>query len=516
MERHLELAIHPDDADPAGLRRAAARQLGVAPDRLTVVEPLRRSIDARKGTVRLRYHLRIVVDDPPTPEAPLAVPDLPLLTGEPAALIVGAGPAGLFAAWELARLGIRALLFDRGSDVRGRRPHLARLNREGVLDLDSNYCFGEGGAGTYSDGKLYTRATKRGPVDEVLRLLVACGAPPRILVDTRPHIGTNRLPRVVAALRERLLAAGVLIRYDTRVDDLLIDAGRVTGVRLSDHTTARAPATLLLTGHSARDIYHLLHRHQVALEPKPFALGVRIEHPQPLIDDIQYGDLAGHPHLGAAPYALKQTTGDTSVYSFCMCPGGFIVAAATDADGVVVNGMSPSTRDSRYANSGIVVTAPITGPDPLAGLRFQAEIERAAFRAGGGHYRAPAQRLTDFLARRISPDLPDCSYRPGLTSTDLRTVLPPAITDPLTAALTAFDRQMRGYATREAVMVGVESRTSAPIRILRDLITLESPSHPGLFPGGEGAGFAGGIVSAALDGRRLAAAAARALRPIIG
>lgn len=514
MQQTLELALHPDDADSEGLRRAAARALGITPDRLTHLEPLRRSIDARRGTVRLRYQLRVTADALPAAPLPLDVPDLPPLTGEPAAIIVGAGPAGLFAAHELARHGVRPILFDRGSDVRGRRPHLARLNREGTLDLDSNYCFGEGGAGTYSDGKLYTRATKRGPVTEILELLVACGAPDQILIDARPHIGTNRLPRVVAALRERLLSAGVIIRYDTRVTDLIIDAGRVTGVRLADGAAVRAPATLLLTGHSARDIYHLLGRHDVALEAKPFALGVRIEHPQPHIDRIQYGELAGHPNLGAAPYALKQTTDGIGVYSFCMCPGGFIVAAATEADGVVVNGMSPSKRDSLYANSGIVVTAP-AAPDPLAGLRYQAAIERAAYTVGGGQFRAPAQRVTDYLDNRISEDLPPCSYRPGLTSADLRGVLPPEIHRPLTAALRIFDRKMRGYVTRDAVMVGVESRTSAPIRIVRDPDRLESPSHPGLYPGGEGAGFAGGIVSAALDGRRVASAVADALRSAI-
>lgn len=513
MQRTLDLAVHPDEADDAGIRLALARDLGVDPGRLTHVDVQRRSVDARRGIVRVRYRVCAFVDEAPSALEPAADLDLPALTGEPRAIVVGAGPAGLFAAWELARRGVRAILLDRGSDVRGRRPHLARLNREGVLDPESNYCFGEGGAGTYSDGKLYTRATKRGSVSEILDLLVACGAPPEILVDARPHIGTNRLPRVVAALRERLIAAGVIVRFDTRVDDLLIESGRTTGVRLGGGETLRAPATILTTGHSARDVYRMLHRHRVAMEAKPFALGVRVEHPQPIIDRIQYGEHAGHPNLGAAPYALKRTAEGIGVYSFCMCPGGFIVAAATEPDGVVVNGMSPSRRDSRYANSGMVVSVgPETyGPGVLAGLEYQAAIERAAFATGGGRFRAPAQRLTDYLDDRPSADLPPCSYRPGLTAARLTDVLPARIDHPLRAALRAFGGQMRGYLTREAVLVGVESRSSAPIRVLRDPERLESPRHPGLYPGGEGAGFAGGIVSAAIDGRRLADAVHRAL-----
>ncbi len=514
MRRTLELAVHPDDADDVGIRRITCRELGIDPGRLTHLDVERRSIDARGRQVKVRYRLHATVDETPAPGAGEGVPDLPPLSGAPRVIIVGAGPAGLFTAWTLGRRGIRAVLLDRGSDVRGRRPHLARLNREGVLNPESNYCFGEGGAGTYSDGKLYTRATKRGPVRDVLELLVACGAPPEILIDTRPHIGTNRLPGVVTALRARLLEAGVVVRFDTRVDDLLLDGRRVTGVRLADGETLRAPATVLATGHSARDIYRMLHRHRVALSAKPFALGVRIEHPQPHIDAIQYGPHAGHPNLGAAPYALKRTTGGTGVYSFCMCPGGFIVAAATEADGVVVNGMSPSKRDSRYANSGMVVTV---GPDdygdgPLAGVAFQSAVEQAAWRAGGGRFKAPAQRITDYLEGRESPDLPPCSYRPGLTSVDLGRVLPSIVDRPLRAALAAFDSQrMRGYVTREAVLVGVESRSSAPIRIERDRRALESTSHRGLYPTGEGAGFAGGIVSAALDGGRVADAIAAAL-----
>ncbi len=514
MRRTLDLSLHPDDADAAGVRRAAAQALGVDVERITGVVPLHRAIDARRGRVRVDYRVEVVADAPFADAGPVEVPQPAPLTGTPEVVVVGAGPAGLFCAWQLAVRGVRAVLVERGADVRGRRPALARLNREGVLDPETNYCFGEGGAGTFSDGKLYTRAKKRGPVQDVLRLLAACGAPDRILYEARPHIGTNRLPKVVVALRERLKEAGVDVRFGARVDDLIVEGGRVAGVRLADGTDLRARAVVLATGHSARDVYHLLHRRGVAIEAKPFALGVRAEHPQPLIDGIQYGPLGGHPNLGAAPYALKRTAGDIGVYSFCMCPGGFIVAAATGPDEVVVNGMSPSTRDSRYANSGVVVTvdAAVYGEGPLAGLAWQAAVERTAFAAGGGRFRAPAQRITDFVAGRVSASLPDCSYRPGLVSADLRAVLPPRITEPLTEALRWFDRaRMRGYLTDEAVLVGVESRSSAPVRVPRDA-GLQSPSHPGLYPCGEGAGYAGGIVSAALDGMRVADAIAGGAR----
>lgn len=510
----VDLTLHPDDADDDGIRDAAARVAGVEANRITGHRILRRGIDARHRRVRLQLRIELGIDAPfePAPEPPL--PDLPDLSGKPfEAIVVGAGPCGLFAAWGLAAEGVRAVVLDRGRAVRGRRRDIARLNREHVLDPDSNYCFGEGGAGTFSDGKLYTRATKRGRTRDVIRLLVECGAPPRILVDARPHIGTNRLPPVITALRERLEAAGVPVRFESRVDDLLVEGGAVVGVALNGGETMRAPSTVLATGHSARDIYRLVHGHGIAIEAKPFALGVRIEHPQAHIDGIQYGDLAGHPQLGAAPYALRRTDDDgVGVYSFCMCPGGFIVAAATEDGGVVVNGMSPHARGSRFANSGMVVTiGPETfGEGALAGLDWQAAVEQAAFAAGGGGFRAPAQRVTDFLDGRVSPDLPDCSYRPGLTSADLRAALPTVVTRPLADALRFFERRrMRGYVTRDAVMVGTESRSSAPLRIPRDTETLLSSSHRGLYPAGEGAGYAGGIMSAALDGLRVAEAIAR-------
>ena len=507
MQRILKLEVTPDEADDAGLMRAAARVLGVDAARVTGVDLRRRAIDARHKRVRVLADVSVTVDAPHAPAALPGVPSLPTLTGEPSVVIVGAGPAGLFAAWGLALRGIRAVLLERGPDVRGRRPFLARLNREGVVDADANYCFGEGGAGTFSDGKLYTRATKRGDVDLVLGLLAASGAPPRILTDARPHIGTNRLPKVVADFRERLEAAGVVVRFGARVTDLMTDGGRVRGVVLADGERLPAQAVVLATGHSARDVYRMLDTRGVAMTAKGFAMGVRIEHPQAHIDALQYGEHAGHPQLGAAPYSLARTDAHgVGVYSFCMCPGGFIVAAATDDGGVVVNGMSPHARGSRFANSGMVVSL---GPEDygagvLDGLAYQDTLERAAFAAGGGGFKAPAQRVTDFLARRVSTDLPVCSYRPGLTSVELREVLPKRIWAPLEAGLADFGRKMRGYVTDEAVLVGVESRSSAPVRIERDRDALESPTHAGLYPAAEGAGYAGGIVSAALDGLRIA------------
>lgn len=507
MIRIVDLRVHPDAGEGELLRAAIAADLGIDPARVGAWRITRRGIDARHRRVHLQLRIEVALDGADLAPDPLDVPDLPTLTGTPYVAIIGAGPAGMFAAEGLARRGVRSIVFERGADVRGRRPALAKLNREGVLDADSNYCFGEGGAGTFSDGKLYTRAKKRGSIIQVLDLLCACGAPPEIRAATRPHIGTNRLPKVVTALRERLIAAGVQIHFKTRVDDILFNGGAVSGVVLGDGSTVPVTAVILATGHSARDVYRMLGRNKVAIEAKSFALGVRIEHPQPHIDAIQYGGLAGHAQLGAAPYSLRHTADGVGTYSFCMCPGGFIVAAATSPGEIVVNGMSPSTRNSRFANSGMVVSVgpEVYGSGPLDGLAWQAEVENAAFEAGGGKFVAPAQRVTDFLAGRVSSSLPDCSYRPGLASVDLKAVLPAEIHRPLAEALRIFnDRRMPGYITEDAVMLGVESRSSSPLRVLRDPESLQSPTHPGLFPCGEGAGFAGGIVSAALDGLRVA------------
>jgi len=514
-ELQLDLGLDEPD-DDAHLRRRVAELLEVDPATLPPVELRKRAIDARRG--RVRFHLTVGFRT--AAEPPLGAPDPRAVAGPPV-VIVGGGPAGLFCAYQLARDGVASIVLDRGKPVQARRRDLKGLTQHGRVDPDSNYCFGEGGAGTYSDGKLYTRSHKRGDVRDVIEVLVRNGAPADILVDARPHIGSNKLPKVVTAIRERLEACGVEVRFGARVTRLLVEGRRVAGVALADGTTLAAREVVVAAGHSARDVFALLAEAGVALEPKSFAMGVRIEHPQPLIDRIQYGRAAGHPKLHAAPYKLTAQVEGRGVFSFCMCPGGWIVPAATEADGVVVNGMSLSRRDSPYANSGLVVGVEVedvarlglTGP--LAGVEVQRRLERAAKIAGGGTLRAPATRVTDFLAGRGSTTVPPSSYEPGLVATDIAEVLAAAglpIADRLREGLRGFERAMRGYVTADAVLVGVESRTSSPVRVPRDGSSLTSPDLAGLYPSGEGAGYAGGIVSAALDGVRVARAivAARA------
>jgi uncharacterized protein len=505
----------PDGSDD--LRRLVARRLGCSPDDLGEPSVLRRSLDARGG--RIRFHLDIALD-PALQDLRRDPGSLPIQVRLPArVVVVGDGPAGLFAAYELARRGIASTVIDRGKPVQPRRHDLVAVQRQGRVDVDSNYCFGEGGAGTYSDGKLYTRSNKRGDVREVLAILVAHGAPERILVDARPHLGSNRLPQVVTQLRERLEAVGVVFRFGQRVVGIECETRaktrEVAAVRLASGEIVAAEAVVLATGHSASDVYTWLAEAEIGLEAKPFALGIRIEHPQALINRIQYGRLANHPRLPNAEYHLAYTEQQRGVFSFCMCPGGFIVPAATEPDGVVVNGMSLSRRDSPHANAGLVVGIEPSDLEqagyrgPLSGLEYRSAIERAAFAAGGGAFRAPATRATDFLAGRASTDLPKTSYRPGTTPCNVAEVLDAGgltIAGRMRCALQAFGRQMRGYVTGEAVLVGVESRTSSPVRIPRDPVTLQHPRVTGLYPAGEGGGHAGGIVSAAMDGMRIARA----------
>ena len=511
-EVSIELGLdEPDDEN--AIRERVARKLGMSSDELPPISLRKRSLDARGGRVRLRLVFAL---EEPKPRPLLGLPLPREVSGDPPVVVIGAGPAGLFCAYELARHGVRSVVVDRGKTVQPRRRDLALINKKGEVPPDSNYCFGEGGAGTYSDGKLYTRSDKRGEVRDVLETLVVHGAPDQILTDARPHIGSNLLPKVVTALRQRLEGVGVELRFEARVAGLIVagngSSRRVTGIRLTSGDEIAASAAVIATGHSARDVYQMLVENDVCVERKGFALGVRIEHPQPLIDGIQYGGQAGHPRLPPAAYKLAATIEGRGVFSFCMCPGGWIVPAATEPDGVVVNGMSLSKRDSPYANSGLVVA--IENEDlsragykgVLAGVDFQRAIERAAFNAGGGALRAPATRAVDFLRGTGSSTVPDASYRPGLVASDVDTVLDAggiALSDRIRAALRRFDRTMRGYAS-DAVLVGVESRTSSPVRVVRDKETLESTTLVGLFPCGEGAGYAGGIVSAALDGIRIA------------
>lgn len=477
---------------------------------------LRRAIDARGK--RTRFHVLLGVGRA-MPADDWALPHPREVRPPARTVIVGSGPAGLFCAYELARHGIASRIIDRGKPVQPRRRDIALLNREGRVDPDSNYCFGEGGAGTYSDGKLYTRSHKRGSVRDVLEILALHGAPGSILEDARPHIGSNRLPKVVTALRERLEGVGVEFHFEARLERIIVerqgDERRVRGVELADGRTFEADAVVLATGHSARDVFEMLHEMNVVLEPKAFAMGARVEHPQAQINRIQYGRDAGHAALPSACYRLAATIEDRGVFSFCMCPGGWIVPATTEPGEQVVNGMSLSKRDSPFANSGVVVAIEPTewqsqGFDgPLGGVRFQQQIERAAYEAGGGDLRAPATLMTDFIVGRGSNRVPSSSYRPGLTATRLDEVIDHAgvpIAKTLRAGLDRFARRMPGFLSNEAVLVGVESRTSSPVRIPRAQDTLESPDIRGLYPSGEGAGYAGGIVSAAIDGKRVAAA----------
>lgn len=513
-----ELSVHPDvllDAD--ALRRAAARAARAAETDVAGVRVLRRAIDARHGKVQVRLRVELLRPGDSLHEPVIEPVALPSLAGEPVVVIVGSGPAGLFCAWRLAQAGIRSVIVERGKPVRARRRDLAQLVRHGQLDPESNYCFGEGGAGTFSDGKLYTRATKRGQPDDVLRALVAYGAPSSIRVDARPHIGTNRLPGVVGRMREHLASAGVEVRFGQRVDALVMTGGHVAGVVLAGGDRIEARAVVIATGHSARDVPRFVAEAGARVSSKPFAVGVRIEHPQAWVDQRQYGSLAGHPALGAAPYRLVEQACGVGSFSFCMCPGGFICPAATEPGGQVVNGWSPSSRGGRFANSGFVTevgpeqlrAAGLDPEDPFAGVKLQRRLEQAAYLAGGGDYVAPAQRLDGFVAGRVSDVLPECSYPRGLAAADLAEVLGPFAV-PLREALRGVDRKMQGYVSPEAVAVGVETRTSSPVRVDRDLQTLQSPTCPGLYPAGEGAGFAGGIMSAAIDGIRIADAIARA------
>lgn len=520
----VEITLELDDPeDPAAYRHAVARKLKVGTEDLGPLTLIKRSLDARRGRVQFHVLFSLGEKSPAEPDAGMMPREA---TRNSRILIVGDGPAGLFCAYELARQGIAATVIDRGKMVQPRRRDLKLLNARGGVDADSNYCFGEGGAGTYSDGKLYTRSHKRGPVRDVLEVLHLHGAPAQILTDARPHIGSNLLPEVIAALRERLVCAGVRFEFQTRLVGIETEGRgadrRVAGARLQDVETGETrgvetSSLILATGHSARDIFELAHELGLPMEAKGFALGVRIEHPQALINEAQYGRHAGHPKLGAASYKLAEQVEGRGVFSFCMCPGGWIVPAMTDVEHLVVNGMSLSKRDSPFANSGLVVGVEVDDlkalglGDPLGGIELQRRVEGAAQAAGGGQNRAPAVRVTDFIAGRTSSTLPDTSYLPGLSSADMDGVLNAGglpLAQRMREGLAGFGRRMKGFLSEEAVLVGVESRTSAPVRILRDSRSFESPGLAGLFLAGEGPGYAGGIVSAAVDGMRVAASVA--------
>lgn len=522
-EINIRLPWQQADA-PEARHREAARKLRVSPRRICGVRLLKESIDARQRIICKQLHCLVAVDEPLPPAEPLPAPPPPLPQGAKRVIIVGSGPGGLFAALRCLELGLCPIILERGKDVSSRRFDLQPINCRGFVPEDSNYCFGEGGAGTFSDGKLFTRATKRGPVAEVYRTFVAHGAAPEILTDAHPHIGSNRLPRIIQSIRRAILAAGGQVHFGAKVAGLLLsaDGTRLLGVRTADGREWQAEATILATGHSARDVYRMLHAEGVLLERKPFAVGVRIEHPQALIDAAMYHLRPGQPRpdgLPAARYTLSTTIRDRGVHSFCMCPGGFIVPAATENDEVVVNGMSLSRRNSPFANAGFVVSVHPEDTDALlaehgvlSGMAWQKALEQATSLAGGGMQKAPAQRVQDFLAGRVSAGLPRTSYRPGITPWDLTALLPAGVCQRMQEGLRFFERHIRGFSGEDALLIGCETRTSSPLRIPRDATTLQHPQIAGLFPCGEGAGYAGGIVSAALDGRRCAEAAAGMIR----
>jgi uncharacterized FAD-dependent dehydrogenase len=501
--------------EEAAWRRAAARKLKCPPKAITELRVVKESIDARKAPVKIQLRLVVGVGEPlPKEEAPRY--EAPAIGKEAKqVVIVGCGPAGMFAALRCLELGLKPIVLERGKDASARRFDLAPILRKGTVVEDSNYCFGEGGAGTFSDGKLYTRATKRGPVRKVYETLVAHGATTKILVDAHPHIGSNLLPKVVMAMRESIRAHGGEVHFGARVEKFLRSkSGELTGVVCADGREFLGLATVLATGHSARDVLAMLEEEKVRLEAKPFAVGVRIEHPQSLIDSIQYHYRRGEerPHeLPAARYGLACEVEGRGVHSFCMCPGGFVVPAATENDEVVVNGMSLARRDSPFANTGMVVgidPSDLPGEAVRRGIAFQKELERTAKRAGNGDSElgqvAPAQRLVDFLAGKESRSLPDTSYFPGLKSARLDELLPDFVSRRMKVGLQKFGHRMKGYLTEEALMIGFETRTSSPVRVPREDESLQHPEVSQLYPCGEGAGYAGGIVSAALDGMKVA------------
>lgn len=525
MIKNLRLQLPPAVAfSDSELLEYFANHLAISHHDISGFIKRKESIDARNAR-RILVHLQVDVFIrealPPVPYLPIYWKSLPKTA--PRIIIIGSGPAGLFAALQLIEKGIRPILLERGKDVQSRRRDLAAMNRTGIVHPDSNYCFGEGGAGTYSDGKLYTRSSKRGNVSRILQIFHQLGAPDSILYQAHPHIGTNLLPRIIANMRLQIIEAGGEIYFERRVTDFLVENDRVRKVITNSGEEFSADGVILATGHSARDIFALFHDHHWALEAKPFALGVRIEHQQNLIDKIQYHSPERSSWLPPASYNLVEQINDRGVFSFCMCPGGIIAPAATSPGEIVVNGWSPSKRNNPFSNSGLVVQVEekdayeylgkknVWEKNPLLMMYFQQEVEKKAFHAGGGQLVAPAQRMEDFAGKRISSQLPQCSYIPGVKSADLSEVLPGFIADALRKACRQFDKKMPGYLTNEAILLATESRTSSPVRIPRDVEKLTHPNLMNLYPCGEGAGYAGGIVSAAMDGERVAMAAANTL-----
>jgi uncharacterized FAD-dependent dehydrogenase len=512
MQKIISLKLLPHEAaDPVLVKKYIASAAQVKKTAITGFYITKQSIDARGKQPWVHLTLNAFFNEPAKQRslADFAFKEVHHSTNK--VIIIGAGPAGLFAALKLIEAGIKPVILERGKDVRARRRDLAALNKQGIINPESNYCFGEGGAGTYSDGKLYTRSSKRGDIGRILQLFVHFGAEENILYETHPHIGTNKLPAIITAMRKLIVDCGGKFLFEKKAVDLIIEKDKIKAVKTADGNTFEASAFILATGHSARDIFQLLHAKNILIEAKDFALGVRIEHPQPLIDSLQYHCPSRGDFLPPASYSLVQQAEGKGVFSFCMCPGGIIAPAATAAGELVVNGWSPSKRNNPYANSGIVVTidakdlVPFKKYGPLAGMYYQQSVEQKSFEAGGGKFVAPAQRMADFCDNKVSSSLPDCSYLPGIHSSSLKEVLPAAVHKSLQHAFREFGKKMKGYYTNEAVIVATESRTSSPVRIPRNSETLQHPQLPNFYPCGEGAGYAGGIVSAAMDGERVAA-----------
>lgn len=521
MIKDITLRVSPETAaDTTLLAQAVSREARIPVEGINDLRVIRRSIDARKRNVVINLCVRLATgEDKRIAPAFQPVEFRKVADDAPVIVIVGAGPAGLFAALEALRLGVRPIVLERGKDVESRRLDIANINREKRINRESNYCFGEGGAGAFSDGKLYTRSKKRGSVDEVLQLFVQHGASPDILIDAHPHIGSDRLPHVIRSMRETIIENGGEVRFSTRADRLLVKDGAVAGVANDKGETIHADGVILATGHSAHDTFRAVGSQGVELQPKGIAVGVRLEHPQHLIDSIQYHSRQGRgKYLPAAEYSFVTQADGRGVYSFCMCPGGVIVPAGSAEGELVVNGMSASARAGEHANSGMVVEIrPGDFPeypesDPLCMLRLQEDLERKMYHAAGDSIVAPAQRMTDFVAGRVSRTLPSTSYAPGVVSADFNRLLPPFIAGRLKEGFLEFGRKSKGFLSADAVMIGLESRTSSPVRMVRDPETLESVSLGRLYPAGEGAGYAGGIVSAAIDGIRCARAFADNLK----
>ena len=513
MKRIISLRLKPSEAaDSSFVKQMIAAESGLAKDSVTGFNIIKRSIDARSRQVYVNLSVEAFVNEPYHQRGVNKIDFRDVAHATKQVIIIGAGPAGLFAALQLIEKGIKPIILERGKDVKSRRRDLAVLNKEGIINPESNYCFGEGGAGTYSDGKLYTRSTKRGNVNRILNLLVQFGADEKVLYENHPHIGTNKLPQIITTIRKQIIDSGGEFHFEKKVVDFHLENNTIKKIITLDGDNFTGDAVILATGHSARDIFLLLHQKDILIEFKAFALGVRVEHPQSLIDSVQYHCVIRDEFLPPSSYSLVHQVDGKGVFSFCMCPGGIIATASTSPNELVVNGWSPSKRNNPFANSGIVVSveekdiASYKKYGPLSGMYFQKTVEENAYAAGGGKFAAPAQRLIDFCENNNSSSLPGCSYLPGINAAKLKNVLPSFIHARLQTGFKEFGKKMKGYYTNEAVVVATESRTSSPVRIPRNSETLEHPQIKNLFPCGEGAGYAGGIVSAAMDGERVASA----------